>query len=299
MTESEDFIPAFDVESATGLTNDLLRKWRQRYGFPQLLQDGTGRKGYSSEQVEQLRVIRRLLSAGFLPSQIVGCSLAELDKLEIASGRSIRSKANSKFSREAIQLLRDHDLRGLMKSLKRQRARITPTFFVTEVVAPFLTELGDAWSRGDIKIYQEHLCSTLLTDLLTGELLAMRPKQNLPRILLATPPDELHTLGLMMAQVALADAGADCISLGPNTPVNEIVFAANALKCDVVGISISLAYPRHRVLPFLKELDALLPPWMEIWVGGAGAQGMATSSIVRIHVFDNLAAPTAALQNVG
>jgi methylmalonyl-CoA mutase cobalamin-binding subunit/DNA-binding transcriptional MerR regulator len=299
MIETAEFIPAFDVESATGLTNDLLRKWRQRYGFPQLLQDEAGRKGYSSIQIEQLRVIRRLLSMGFLPSQIVGRSLTELGKLEIASGHNIHSKANSKFGREAIQLLRAHDLRGLMKSLKRQRARITPTLFVTEVVAPFLTELGDAWARGDIKVYQEHLCSSLLTDLLTGDLLAMRPRQNLPRIILATPPDELHTLGLMMAQVALGDAGAECISLGPNIPVNEIVLAAKALKCDVIGVSISLAYPRHRILPFLRELDSLLPPWIEIWVGGAGAQGVATASIARIRIFDNLGAPTAALLKAG
>lgn len=297
MIKSANFIPAFDVESATGLTNDLLRKWRQRYGFPQLQQDEAGRKGYSTEQVEQLRVIRRLLNTGFMPSQVVGRSLTELGKLEIASGHNIHSKANSRFNREAIQLLRAHDLRGLMKLLKRQRARITPTLFATEVVAPLLTELGDAWARGDIKVYQEHLCSSLLNDLLTGDLLAMRPRQNLPRILLATPPDELHALGLMMAQVALADAGADCVSLGPNITANEIALAAKGLKCDVIGISISLAYPRHRVLPFLRELDALLPPWMEIWVGGAGVQGVSTSSLVRIRVFNDLDAPASALLN--
>lgn len=251
--------------------------------------------GYSAEQIEQLRAIRRLLNTGFLPRQIVGRSIAELDKLEIAAGHNIHSQANTKFTREAIRLLRAHDLRGLMKTLKRQRARITPTLFATEIVAPFVVELGDAWARGEIMVYQEHLCSSILTELLIGDLLAMRPRQNLPRILLATPPDELHVLGLMMAQVALADAGADCVSLGPNIPVNEIVLAAKALKCDVVGISISLAYPRNRVLPYLRELDAQLPSWMAIWVGGAGAQGVSTSSVARIRVFNDLDAPTTAL----
>lgn len=235
MNVNANLISAFDVESATGLTNDLLRKWRQRYGFPLLLQNEAGRKGYSSEQIEQLCLIRRLLNKGFLPSQIVGRSLTELGKLEIASDHN-HLQTNTRFSREAIQLLRNHDMRGLIKSLKNQRARITPTLFVTEIVAPFLTELGDAWARGEIKAYQEHLCSSILRDLLTGDLMAMRPRHNLPRILLATPPDELHSLGLMMAQVTLADAGADCISLGPNIPISDIALAANALKCDVIGI---------------------------------------------------------------
>lgn len=84
MVTSANFISALDIEAATGLTNDLLRKWRERYGFPQLQQDAEGRKGYSAEQIEQLRAIRQLLSTGFTPRQLVGRSLAELNKLTAA-----------------------------------------------------------------------------------------------------------------------------------------------------------------------------------------------------------------------
>ena len=295
MVNSLPLIPALDVESATGLTNDLLRKWRQRYGFPQLQEDEAGRKGYSNEQIKQLLVIRQLLNAGFLPGQLVGRSLAELDKLATATNHNKPSDAHASLCREALHLLKAHDLRGLIKSLRLQRARITPTVFVAEVVAPLVSALGDAWARGDIKTYHEHLCSTLLTDLMIADLLSMRPRQNFPRILLATPPDELHALGLLMAQVTLADNGAECVSLGPNIPANEIALTAKALKSDVVGISISLAYPQHRVMPFLTELDALLPPWMEIWVGGAGMLGVTTAPVARIRIFNDLVEPVTAL----
>lgn len=254
-----------------------------------------GRKGYSAEQIEQLYVIRELLNSGFLPGQVVGRPLDELHKLKVVSGRNVDSKTTSSFSHEAIKLLKSNDLQSLVKLLKRQRARITPTLFVAEVVAPLLTRLGEAWAQGEIKIYQEHLCSNMLTNLLVSDLLTMRPRQNFPRILLTTPPDELHALGLLMAQVTLADNGADCISLGPNTPAREIVLTAQALKCDIVGISISLAYPQHLVVPFLMELNALLPAWIEIWVGGAGVQKASTSPISRIRVFNDLLEPVAAL----
>jgi MerR family transcriptional regulator, light-induced transcriptional regulator len=49
------------VERDTGLTKDTLRVWERRYGFPQPDRDGGGERCYPLDQVEKLRVVKRLM----------------------------------------------------------------------------------------------------------------------------------------------------------------------------------------------------------------------------------------------
>ena len=48
------------VERDTGLGKDTLRVWERRYGFPQPQRDSSGERIYPLDQVEKLRVIKRL-----------------------------------------------------------------------------------------------------------------------------------------------------------------------------------------------------------------------------------------------
>mgnify|MGYP003347622001 CR=1 FL=1 len=59
------------VERDTGIGKDTLRIWERRYGFPTPGRDGFGERSYPLEQVEKLRVIKRLLDQGHRPGRIV------------------------------------------------------------------------------------------------------------------------------------------------------------------------------------------------------------------------------------
>jgi len=59
------------VERDTGLSKDTLRVWERRYGFPRPQRDGFGERAYPLEQVEKLRVVKRLMDAGHRPGRIV------------------------------------------------------------------------------------------------------------------------------------------------------------------------------------------------------------------------------------
>ena len=52
------------VERDTGLAKDTLRVWERRYGFPQPGRDAFGERAYGLQDVEKLRVIKRLLDQG-------------------------------------------------------------------------------------------------------------------------------------------------------------------------------------------------------------------------------------------
>ena len=63
------------VERDTGLSKDTLRVWERRYGFPQPERDAYGERVYPSEQVDKLRLVKRLMDQGHRPGKISGPSI--------------------------------------------------------------------------------------------------------------------------------------------------------------------------------------------------------------------------------
>ena len=90
-------------------------------------------------------------------------------------------------------------------------------------------------------------------------------------ILLTTVPGEAHGLGLLMAEALLTLQACRCLSLGPQTPLADIVAAALAHRIDVVALSFSESLPAAQALPALAELRARLPASVTIWAGGGSA----------------------------
>lgn len=290
-------IDASELERETGLRKDLLRKWRSRYGFPLPLSAKGGEQGYPREQVAQLRLIKRLLDCGFRPHQVVGKTQQELTQLADASAAAEGAVVDQPFSREALNLLKAYDLDGLDRRLGEERARLSGRDFVEQTVAPLLVALGQAWAKGEIEIYHEHLCSSMLIRRLYLEITAVAAKPGSPRIMFATPSEEQHVLGLLMAQAVLADQGAHCINVGPHIPVNDLEMAARACRVDVVALSFSFAYPKWRVRPTLQHLREKLPATMEIWAGGAGAAFIKRPP-PGVRVFSNLGEAALAVQQL-
>jgi len=48
-----------------------LRIWERRYGFPAPLRDAAGERVYPAEQVQRLRLLKRLLDSGHRPGRVV------------------------------------------------------------------------------------------------------------------------------------------------------------------------------------------------------------------------------------
>ena len=268
--QTDGFILVGEIERETGFSKDLLRKWRQRFGFPSLAVTTGAPVGYSRETIRHLLLIRRLLEAGFRPSMVVGKSLLELDRLCRALAVDIPERPWSQTTQGLIERLMKLDCAGLQASLAKERAKGTLTEFVVSTVAPLIRALGEAWSRMEIEVYHEHLCTSVIQRCLHAEMLSCKPKRGFPTILLATPPDEHHVLGLLMAEAALADHGANCLNLGSNTPLNDLRLAATACNADAVALSFSFAYPARNVRPVLVHLRKVLPSPVAVWAGGEG-----------------------------
>ena len=269
MLSNTFFLPS-EIERETGFGKEQLRKWRQRFGFPPKESNVDGKIAYSDQTVEQLHLIRRLLEAGFRPAQVVGKTVLELEKLKLELGLNAVVYAPDESIVSLIEYIKLNDLKGFLSLLIKKRGKQIMLDFVQNTIAPLMIGIGEAWRRDEIDIHHEHLCSAHIERYLHAEILRLRPREGLPVILLALPPGEHHLLGLLMAEAVLAEEGATTINIGSGIPLNNLKLAAITCKADVVALSFSFAHPSKDILPTILHFRRLLPPEIQIWVGGAG-----------------------------
>jgi DNA-binding transcriptional MerR regulator/methylmalonyl-CoA mutase cobalamin-binding subunit len=272
-------IPIASVERETGIGKDTLRVWERRYGFPQPHRDANGERLYPPEQVEHLRLIKRLMDQGHRPGRLF--SLSAEERLELAESSPSNpvdlTRAAPPLIAQALARLKSHDSQGLAQALKQALARQGLRRFVLETVAPLNRAVGDAWTRGELEVFAEHLYTELMTSLLRQAISSQPSRASKPpHILLTTVPEEQHGLGLLMAESLLSLDGATCISLGTQTPLFDIQRAAEAHQANIVALSFSAAFPLRKIAPLLKQLRDMLPPDIGLWAGGATTERLAT-----------------------
>ena len=264
------------VERETGLSKDVLRIWERRYGFPVPERDGKGERSYPAEQVERLRLIKRLMDQGHRPGKLVATPVEELSAL--ASRRAARAAASKDDNGTAIELaallelIRQNDAAGFQQAMQQRLAREGLQRFVQGTIAPLSSLVGEEWENGNIAVFEEHLFTELTKRLLRQVIATMPGMRRSPRILLTSVPNEPHILGLLMVEALLALEGAECIPLGTERPLLETSRAAIAHRADVVALSFSSAFPQRQIPGVMEQLRKVLPRGMQLWAGGAGVQ---------------------------
>lgn len=272
-------LPIAAVERETGLGKDTLRVWERRYGFPTPSRDRAGDRRYSTEQVQQLRIISRLLNVGLRPGKLVGLDQTALQDLlnkhvPAPEASLSRTKTDNTHAApviaELLHAIGAHDPVALRHGLSHAQLRLGLSAFVTDLVAPLTTAVGDAWAQGSFEVFEEHLYTEVITGVLRHAIASLSPPavSRGPTVLLTTIPQEQHSLGLLMVEALLVLEGCTCVSLGTQTPLGDIVQAAQAHRADVIALSFSNLHKAAVVHNSLRELRAQLPATAALWAGG-------------------------------
>jgi MerR family transcriptional regulator, light-induced transcriptional regulator len=258
------------VERETGISKDTLRIWERRYGFPQPNRDPHGDRAYDLQDIERLRMIKRLIDHGMRPGKIVQQPLTQLVKISAKHNQtpSTNSQHQSEIDRY-VRMIKDHQLAELQKNLHQSLRRYGLQTFITDILTPLNAYVGEAWVCGDLEIFQEHAYTEILQSMLRHAIVGYEKRAQPPRLLLATLPKEQHSVGLLMVEAALVEEGVQCVSLGSQLPISEIVRAAAAHDCDIVALSFTGNYPVKLIGEGLANLRKELPPAIEIWAGGS------------------------------
>jgi methanogenic corrinoid protein MtbC1 len=141
-----------------------------------------------------------------------------------------------------------------------------------DVLMPLLAQVGDDWHRRRASIAQEHVMSSAVRTLL-GSFLRLYARPNVPaRLLFATPAGERHELGTLGAALLAASSGLGVAYLGPDLPARDIVASVRPAGAHVLVLGLTLTAAGAAKARELRAIARHLPPEVELWAGGRGAQ---------------------------
>jgi MerR family transcriptional regulator, light-induced transcriptional regulator len=280
----EPLLSIGDLARATGLTVETIRMWERRYGRPHADRLASGHRRYSQAEARRLRLVADAVAHGIRPSEAVAADDAKLDAL-LATFQPVDPPDLDAW----FALARAFDARGARERLRAAAAQRSAKDFVTDLLGPLLAAIGRAWADGRMDVRHEHFFSAVVTETLrelAAEAAAKAPGG--PVVLLTTLPGERHALGLEMAALVAASAGARAVLLGPDMPIDDVAAAARELDAHMVALSVSVAHGGIDADRELALLRQLLPSTVRLVAGGAGAarrRRSASSGIERVEDF--------------
>jgi DNA-binding transcriptional MerR regulator len=260
--ESETVLRIGELSKRSGVSPELLRAWERRYGLLRPTRSSGGLRLYSLEDLERVRLMRQHLAEGLAAAE--AAALVSRPTLGDEAARPALRPASARG--DLADALDNFDEPRAQAVIDRLLAAATVDALLTDVVLPYLHELGERWQRGEVSVAQEHFASTVLRGRLLG--LARGWGRGLgPLALLACLPGERHELGLIAFGLALRSRGWRIAYLGSDTPLDTIDKAARVLAPALVVLN---AVTDERVRPVAAQLRTLAEQH-PLALGGSGA----------------------------
>lgn len=248
------------VERETGLSKDILRAWERRYGFPRPQRDAHGERAYTPDQIDKLRLLRRLTERGLRPGKIIDLDLAQLEDLRRT--HDITPSPAGEVG-TFLDSLRDHDVIVLRSLLAQALMRKGLSAFVIDTLVPLSEQLSDARVRGEVEEFEIRLCLELMQGVLQSAIQAIQHQGAPPCIILGSLQGDSRTIDRLMLEALLAVGGALCVPLGAGLTPRDVASAAATHRAHIVMMATPCA--DLQAGKALCELRALLHAGMELW----------------------------------
>jgi MerR family transcriptional regulator, light-induced transcriptional regulator len=266
------------LSSATGIPIETLRTWERRYGFPVPERKPSGHRVYRLEIVPRLRRAAQAIARGHRAAEVIPASERALEALldslpDLQLTGAEEPAGLSKEDGQAEDLLdavRRFDAERLRRLIHGGWARRGPIEFLERTAAPFLAAVGTSWAQGELEVRHEHFATGVLGDFLRTVRAPLEDRAQGPVAVLATPPGELHGVGLQMAALVFSLAGWRALILGVDTPIRQIAALAREAKVGAVALS-CVQQGNRTYLTGARALRRLLLRRIPLLLGGRGA----------------------------
>jgi DNA-binding transcriptional MerR regulator/methylmalonyl-CoA mutase cobalamin-binding subunit len=253
-----------------GVGIDTLRIWERRYGYPIPGRDGRGHRSYSRNQVEELRVVKKLQDFGQRPGRIF--ALSSQDRRQLLDRLTSHKPQSNELLQRLIEVMSPQQIAA---ELAVQRGNLGLSGFIEQYVIPLLQLLDHGWTTGELSIAREHLITAQLENLLKLELDKTATEKR-PQILFLTLSGERHKIGLLLSAVIFQQAGLQVVWLRDELPLSEIPLLVTELGVTGVALSFSSHYARRQAKQDLRNLRKHLDPRIKIIAGGHAVQHMSS-----------------------
>lgn len=249
----------------TGLTVHVIRMWEKRYKLVEPERTPSNRRLYSEQDIHRLRLLKKATELGYGISQVAGLDSTELEKLvkdlqpSPDTGQSQLPMTATetdlqKIYQQSWEAVKSLNAPKLENILVEALVSFSQPVILENLILPLINNLGISWQNGTMRIYHEHLASSVIRKFLLDQLSATTVPSSAPRLIVTTPTGQNHELGALIAALTAAAQGWNVTYLGANLPAEEIAAAIN--EKDAQSLLLSLVYPAQD--PNLdKELSRL------------------------------------------
>jgi MerR family transcriptional regulator, light-induced transcriptional regulator len=257
-----------ELSRRAGVSPELLRAWERRYGLLRPTRTPGGLRLYSSEDLRRVQEMQRHLSDGVAAAE--AAALASRAAIELESAPLAAAAVRA----ELASALHGLDEPAAEAILDRLFAVATVEAALSDVILPYLRELGARWEREEVSVAQEHFASNVLRGRLLG--LARGWGRGVgPIAMLACLPGEQHELGLLAFGLALRSHGWRICYFGGNTPLETVESTAKQLEPRLIVLSAVTSEPIQASLSHLRGLAGRY----RVALGGAGSADVDTDEL--------------------
>ena len=266
------------VARRLGVAAATLRTWDRRYGISPSLRTAGSHRRYTENDVALLQRMQGFMMAGMPPADAAvaaqttpseGQSPAVVPQ-EAAPADNVvplsRADAQTKGLSRAAHCM---DPAAAAAVVRRSIERWGVTWTWDNVVAPVLREVGEQYERSgpqDAGIDIEHHLSHVVMRELIRTSDVLDPVNPRP-VLLASAPDEQHTLPLYAVAAALAERGIATRVLGARTPDRALAAAVRR-----TGPAAVFLWAQGRAVTDLATAVPDVRPRAAVVLGGPGWQ---------------------------
>src|SRR5215207_9246858 len=146
----EGLLRVGELSKRSGVSPELLRAWERRYGLLRPTRSAGGLRLYAPADLERVRLMQQHLAAGLAAAEAAALALQNAASEE-STPAELRPAA---LRGELADALDRFDEAGAQAVLDRALAAATVDTLLTEIVLPYLRDLGDRWERGDVSVAQ-------------------------------------------------------------------------------------------------------------------------------------------------
>lgn len=286
----------FTIQQAadiTGLSKQVIRKWEERYGIIQPKRMDNGYRIYSQQDVKTLLKVKSLSEQGHSLKQ-AALLIKELPEDPEITIQEEKSPDYEQWNQYILQLLekgRSCDEIELNFILQQAYYRVGLERFLTNIVIPFLKEVGKKWENHEWDEYQESVSSLVVRDFLVQIRRNYHYREQAPFVLGACMPYEHHEIPVHLILMEFMMKGWKTQLVGASPAPGAIESLVEKLKPDVVLLSATTTIPFETDPQLLQRLDefAGTQHHIDFYLGGQGAITYASGEKLQsIHVTNSI-----------
>lgn len=293
----------------TGLSEFTIRGWENRYSVFRPQRGETGRREYSTADVERALLLRELIKRGHKIGKVSALSNQKLKGLFEHPEEPVHAPVDHR-KKNIAEIM---ELVSLQKWPELQEAlRKIPTKNVGRLLHDFLLPLMGALAAdveaGVVSVAQEHILSACLKEKIYVAVSEQESKKRTGKVpkgvqfILAAPEGDYHEIGLLLAHMLIRSSGFVSLYLGPNTPAQDLAETAlrfGASHLLVVTTVSKKGGARQEPLSYISEVQKKMGAHLKILVAGTQAPIIPHESDSSLFALKNFEELEGYLKNLG